>query len=206
METSSIVLAGGRSARLGHDKVSITIGNRNLLDLVLNWMASLSQEVILVTAGEQRLPELNKRAKVKVVADIYPDKGPLGGIYTGLVASASFYNLVVASDMPFLNPALLRYMLQVSANFDIVVPRTGNLVEPLHAIYSKNCLSPMEPMLKQNELAISQLFPKVKTRYVENEEIERFDPNHLSFFNINTRADWLKAEKIAKDIGCYDKR
>jgi molybdopterin-guanine dinucleotide biosynthesis protein A len=91
-------------------------------------------------------------------------------------------------------------MMQLSADFDIVVPRVGDLVEPLHAIYTKRCLEPIENMLKQSNLKISQLFPLVKTRYVEASEIERFDPRHLSFFNINTKADLERARELAREL------
>ena len=200
MEISSIVLAGGKSLRLGHDKVFETVGDQNLLDLVIDRVAPLSRETILVTASNNALVKSDKYSGLKAVTDIYPGKGPLGGVYTGLITSNSFCNLVVASDMPFLNPALLRHMMEVLADFDLVVPRVDDLVEPLHAIYTKNCLEPMERLLKQDKLPIHRLFPMVRTRYVEADEIEPFDPEHLSFFNINTRADLLKAEEIARGM------
>jgi len=200
LEISCIVLAGGRSSRLGHDKVFKTVGDRNLLDLVIDRVAPLSREMILVAASSNTLARSDKYPALKIVTDVLPGKGPLGGIYTGLLTSSSVYNLVVASDMPFLNSALLQYMVQVSADFDIVVPRAGALVEPLHAIYTKNCLEAMENLLKHNELPVRRLLTMVRTRYVEAEEIERFDPEHLSFFNINTKADLLKAEEIARGI------
>ena len=198
METSGIVLAGGKSLRLGFDKVLETVGNRSLLQLVISGVAAFSREVIIVTTSEQTIPRSIDYSRLKVVNDIYPGKGPLGGIYTGLATSTSFYNLVVASDMPFLNQALLRYMIQLSANFDLVVPRVGKLVEPLQAVYTKSCLAPIERMIKQDKLSVSQLFPLVKTRYVEAEEIERFDPKHLSFFNVNTKADLKRARELAR--------
>ena len=200
MEISSIVLAGGNSLRLGHDKVFETVGDRSLLDLVIDRVTPLSRETILVTASNNALVKSDKYPGLKAVTDIYPGKGPLGGVYTGLITSSSFCNLVVASDMPFLNPALLRHMMEVLADFDLVVPRVDDLVEPLHAIYTKNCLEPMERLLKQDKLPIHRLFPMVRTRYVEADEIEPFDPEHLSFFNINTRADLLKAEEIARGM------
>lgn len=200
MEISCIVLAGGRSSRLGHDKVFKTVGDRNLLELVIDRVAPLSQETILVTASSNNLTRSDKYPALKIVTDVQPGKGPLGGIYTGLLTSSSFCNLVVASDMPFLNPALLQYMVQVSADFDIVVPRAGDLVEPLHAIYTKNCLDTMEDLLKSNELPVRRLLTMVRTRYVEAEEIETLDPEHLSFFNINTRSDLLKAKEIARGM------
>ncbi|MGB2814566.1 MAG: molybdenum cofactor guanylyltransferase [Dehalococcoidales bacterium] len=200
MEISSIVLAGGKSLRLGHDKVFETVGDQNLLDLVIDRVAPLSRETILVTASNNALVKSDKYPGLKAVTDIYPGKGPLGGVYTGLITSSSFCNLVVASDMPFLNPALLRHMMEILSDFDLVVPRVSNLVEPLHAIYTKNCLEPMEHLLKQDKLSIHRLFPMVRTRYLEADEIEPFDPEHLSFFNINTRSDLSKAEEIARGM------
>ena len=205
METSSIVLAGGKSLRLGYDKVLETVGNRSLLQLVVSAVTALSSEVIIVATNEQTIPQSIDYSNLKVATDIYTGKGPLGGIYTGLANSTSFYNLVVASDMPFLNQDLLHYMIQLSANFDLVIPRMGNLVEPLHAIYTKSCLAPIKDMIKQDKLSVNQLFSLVKTRYVEAEEIERFDPKHLSFFNINSKADLRRAREIARGLS-DDKR
>jgi len=198
LETSCIVLAGGKSLRLGYDKVLETIGNTSLLERVISRVSLLSSEVIIVTANEPTNLELADYPKLRILCDTYPGKGPIGGIYTGLVTSTSFYNLVVASDMPFLNHNLLHYMIQLSANFDLVVPRVGNLVEPLHAVYTKKCLATIEQMIKQDKLSVNQLFHLVKTRYVEAEEIERFDPKHLSFFNINTKADLKRARELAR--------
>ncbi len=136
-------------------------------------------------------------SKVRTVFDLYPGKRALGGVYTGLVHSTSFHNLVVACDMPFLNTELLRYMIELSSGFDAVVPRLGGKVEPLHAVYSKNCLTPIEELMEQGDLRVYRLLDLVKVRYVEQREIDRFDPEHLSFFNINTKADLEKAEELA---------
>lgn len=145
---------------------------------------------------------------MKVVGDIYPGKGSLGGIYTGLVASDSLYNIVVACDMPFLNQGLLRYMIEIADNFDLVIPRLGNTIEPLHAVYSKRCLAPIEHLLEQDDLQIFKFFPAVKVRYMEADEIDRFDPEHLSFFNINTEADLKTARELSNGEGIihHDKR
>ena len=206
METSCIVLAGGKSLRLGHDKVLETIGNRSLLEQVVSCASSLSNDIIIVAAEKQTVPQLEGYSKLRIVTDIYPGKGPLGGIYSGLVASTSLYNLVVASDMPFLNQALLRYMIQLSVNFDLVAPRVGNLVEPLHAVYTKSCLAPIERMIKQGKLSVYKLLHLVRVRYVETEEIDKFDPKHLSFFNINTEADLEIARDLARGDISNDKR
>lgn len=198
METSCIVLAGGKSLRLGRDKVLENISNRSLLEQVVHRVSLLTGNIIIVSDRERTFLQLAGYPKLKIVTDIYPDKGPLGGIYTGLTVSTSFYNFVVASDMPFLNQGLLRHMMQLAGNFDLVAPRVGNLVEPLHAIYTKSCLAPIERMIKQQKLSVYQLLRLVRVRYVEAEEIERFDPKHLSFFNINTEADLKVAQDLAR--------
>jgi molybdopterin-guanine dinucleotide biosynthesis protein A len=196
LDISCIVLAGGKGLRLGRKKTLETINNATLLQTVVSQLAFLNSDTIIVTANEESFPRLTG-SKLRVVTDIYPGKGPLAAIYTGLKISDSFYNLVVACDMPFLNRDLLRYMVQVAPDYDIVVPRVGDMVEPLHAIYSKECLVPIETLIKQDSLSVNHLFALVRTRYVETEEIDRFDPQHLSFFNINTQDDLRKARKLA---------
>jgi molybdopterin-guanine dinucleotide biosynthesis protein A len=198
LEISCIILAGGKSTRLGHDKVLEKIGSLSLLEQVISRIGSLSREIIIVTAKERTFARLESRPKVKIVSDIFPGQGSLGGIYTGLVKSNSFYNLVLAADMPFVSGSLLRYMIGVAEGFDFILPRVNGLFEPLHAIYSKNCTAPIESILNQGKKVIIELFKYVKVRYVEAEEVDRFDPKHMSFFNINTREELEMARKIAR--------
>ena len=198
MDTSCIILAGGKSLRLGHDKVLEKVGNSSLIEQVISRIDSLSKEIIIVTAEKRTFLELKGNPKLKYVSDIFPGKGSLGGIYTGLVASNSHYNLVLAADMPFLNQSLLCYMIEIADGFDFVLPRIGKFYEPLHAIYSRNCISPMESLLKRERRVIIELFDYVKVKYIEEKEIDRFDPKHLSFFNINTNDDLELAKKIAR--------
>ncbi len=199
MDISCIVLAGGKGLRLGQDKALETVGNKSLLQRVVSNLSLFNCDVIIVTAREQSLLQSIDYPMLRMVTDTYPGKGALGGIYTGLAASDSFYNLVVACDMPFLNHDLLHYMMQLSLGFDVVVPRLRDMVEPLHAVYSKDCLAPIESLLEQGKLSITELFTLVRVRYVEAEEIDRFDTRHLSFFNINTEADLNMARELAKD-------
>jgi molybdopterin-guanine dinucleotide biosynthesis protein A len=200
LNINCIVLAGGKGLRLGRDKVREIIGDRNLLQWVVSGLSCFNSDIIIVTVREKPLPQLNVYPRFRIVTDTYPAKGALGGIYTGLAVSSSRYNIVVAGDMPFLNQALLHYMVDVSPGFDLVIPRVGNMVEPLHAIYSKGCLIPIERLLSQGNLKVRALFDLVKVRYVEADEIERFDPKHLSFFNINTGADLEIAQQLAKEM------
>ena len=197
MDIGCIVLAGGKGLRLGRDKTLETFGNASLLERVVTTLSLFDSDIIIVTASKRSLPQLIGYPKLRTAVDIYPGKGVLGGIYTGLVASDSFYNLVVACDMPFLNQTLLRYMANLADGFDVVLPRLGNMIEPLHAVYSKNCLAAIEKLLKQDNLKISNLFTLVRVRYIEADDINQFDPKHLSFFNINTEADLKVARELA---------
>jgi molybdopterin-guanine dinucleotide biosynthesis protein A len=200
LDISCIVLAGGKGLRLGRDKALETVGDKSLLQRVVSNLSLFNRDIIIVTAGGQSLSQLVNYPKSRIVPDAYPGKGALGGICTGLTASDSFYNLVVACDLPFLNHDLLHYLIQLSPSFDVVVPRLGDMVEPLHAVYSKNCLASAESLLKQGNLSITELFTLVRVRYVGAEAIDRFDPKHLSFFNINTEADLNRARKLVKNI------
>ncbi len=196
MDISCIVLAGGRGLRLGRNKVTVTVGSKSLLERVVSRLSFLNTDIIVVTAKKEPLPQSIDYPRLRTVNDIYPGCGSLGGIYTGLVASDSFYNLVVACDMPFLNRRLLSYMVQLADGFDLVIPRFNDMVEPLHAVYSRDCIGPAELLLKQGELQIRQFFPSVRVRYVGAEEVDRFDPGHLSLFNINNEAALRKARDL----------
>jgi molybdopterin-guanine dinucleotide biosynthesis protein A len=191
--------------RLGRDKVLEVIDGSNLLQRVVSQLSSFNSNIVVVVASGKSLPQFADYPRLRIATDIYPGKGALGGLHAGLSASNKFYNLVVACDMPFLNQALLQYMVQLSPGFDLVVPRVGELVEPLHAVYSRDCLATIERLLNEGEIKVRALFELVKVRYVEADEIERFDPRHLSFFNINTEADLKTAQKLAKEIS-GDKR
>jgi molybdopterin-guanine dinucleotide biosynthesis protein A len=205
LDIGCIVLAGGKGLRLGRDKTLEVIGKSNLLQRVVSQLSSFNSNIIVVVARGRSLSQFSRYPRFRIVTDIYPGKGALGGIHAGLTASSSQYNLVVACDMPFLNQALLQYMVQLSPGFDLVVPRVGDWVEPLHAVYSKDCLTPIERLLNQGEIRVRALFELVKVRYIEGDEISRFDPKHLSFFNVNTEADLERAQQLLKETS-IDKR
>ena len=197
LEANAIVLAGGQSLRLGYNKILEIVGGRSLLEQVVSCVASLSNEIVVVAAEGQVIPRFEDYPDMRVVTDIYPGKGPLGGIYTGLKNSTSDCNLVVAADMPFLNCALMDYMLSLVDGVDLVAPRVSGQIEPLHAVYMQSCLPAIKKMINEGVLGVHKLFSRVKVRYVEAAEIARFDPEQRSFFNINTDNDLQVAREIA---------
>jgi len=180
--TDCIVLAGGRSTRLGRNKIIENIGNKSLLERVISQLTYFKGSIFVVIGMEKALQLFVSCPEVKIVSDLFPGKGSLGGIYTGLVESNSFINIVVAGDMPFLNKNLLNHMIEIINGFDIVVPRVEGKIEPLHAVYTKECIKPIEALLNRGNLKIIDFFDSVKVKYIEKEEIEKYDPEHLSFF------------------------
>jgi molybdopterin-guanine dinucleotide biosynthesis protein A len=182
--------------RLGRVKALERINKQSLIELTIDCLSIVSQALLVVTSQEQFRLVAAARLKGKVIVDIYPGKGALGGIYTGLASADSFYSLVVGCDMPFLNRDLLCYLIDLAPNFDVVVPRIDDMLEPLHAVYSRDCLAPIKELIDKDRLGVSQLFNLVKTRYVGKDEIAKFDPRCLSFFNINTLDDLRKAKDL----------
>jgi len=191
---SGIVLAGGHSSRLGMDKSFVNANGQPLIEHIVAKLTKLSDDVIIVTNS----PENYNHLEAKLVGDIYPGKVALGGIYSGLRAATNAHSLVVACDMPFLDLNLLRYMILLACGHDVVIPRIGGFLEPLHAIYSKSCLEPIDHLLARGGLKIIDFFPEVRVRYVEESEVDIFDPQHLSFFNVNTPSDLAKMKKLAR--------
>jgi molybdopterin-guanine dinucleotide biosynthesis protein A len=195
---TSIILAGGKSSRLGRNKALQVIEGKSLIQWVVDHLAILTTEIIIATAHGEASP-CSSAVRIKTVGDIYPGKGPLGGIHSGLIASSSSWAIVVGCDTPFLSIGLLEYMTQVLADSDVALPRIGEMIEPLCAVYSKSCLASIQELLEQDERRIRKLFSIVRVKYVEEDEINSFDPEHLSFFNINNQDDLERARKLATE-------
>ncbi len=198
---TSIVLAGGAGMRLGKNKPLEVVGGRTLLQRVIDSLDPISDSILVVTGQGQPFPPVEaKGARMAFASDIYPGKGALGGIYTGLSISESSHSLVVAADMPFLKPGLLSYLMDAAAGFDVVMPRMQGLIHPLHAVYSRACLPAIREELEKGRLQIRSILPRVRVRYVEEAQIDSIDPDHLSFFNVNTPDDLEEAGRIARTL------
>ena len=144
---------------------------------------------MLVADASDKYSDLGMTA----VCDIVPRTGPLGGILTALDAAVTYYIFVVACDMPFLNMRLMQFMRNNINGADVVVPCLGMRYEPLLAIYSKRCIEPIRRLIDDGQLRITALYDMVKTKVIGEEMVRRFDPQALSFFNINTMEDYERA-------------
>lgn len=195
-DVTGIILAGGKSSRLGRDKAFEAIDRETLIERAVRQLSELD-ELIVVTS--ERIASLLDacRLRARIVKDVHTGQGPMGGLHAGLLAASSDYSLVVACDLPFLNQDLLRYMIGLRRGYDLVVPRVSGMPEPLHAVYSKSCLPAIERRLSEGRPMVYSLLEGIRVRFVEQEEVEKFDPRHLSFFNINSTADIEKARELA---------
>ncbi len=191
-----VILAGGRSRRMGQNKAGIVLGGVTLLERAANNLKNIFPRVLVVTSPEQEisLPD------VESVQDIEQGYGSLMGVYTGL-KHAGESAFVVACDMPFLQEGLIRHMVEKAPGHDVVVPRPGGLYEPLHAIYSPACLPFMEQAIERKERRITSFYEKVKVLSIEDEVLHRLDPEGIGFFNINSPDDLAQAEEILSKKG-----
>jgi molybdopterin-guanine dinucleotide biosynthesis protein A len=203
---SLLILAGGKSTRMGQDKAWLMLDGRPLVMRVIDRVLPLVDEVIVSTnqpnAFDVWLPSLTIPACT--VADRYPNVGPLAGLHAGLLAARSDLVLVLATDMPFVNPALITYLSQVATDdaVDAVVPQilspeTRQIgLEPLHAIYRKSCLPAIEVSITANQRRVVSFLDRVRLRVVSPDEISPYDPLFRSFANVNTPQDWSDAQRM----------
>jgi molybdopterin-guanine dinucleotide biosynthesis protein A len=186
---SAIVLAGGRSSRMGRPKALLHFDNEPLIVHIVTALRTLCADVVVVGAPEQELPSL----PAKVIRDAVAYQGPVGGICYGLGAIDGEVAIVVACDSAFLSLPLLSHLLDRIREHDVVVPLWGGRFQPLHAAYRRTVLPILEQQLARGELRPVDLFGKVRTLNIDEEEIRRFDPDGSSFFNMNTPEDYAQA-------------
>ncbi len=196
LNMTGIVLAGGESRRMGSDKAFLPINGLPMIEHVIRALRTVCGHIIVVTNS----PRDYERYDVEVAGDALNSRGSLVGLYSGLLQSSDDQNLVVACDMPFLSPGLLAYMARISADYQVVLPRVGDFIEPLHALYRRDLLPIIEERLRRDERRIRDLFTGLRIRYVTGTEIDAFDPSRRSFINVNTREEYEEA--TCSDLEC----
>jgi molybdopterin-guanine dinucleotide biosynthesis protein A len=201
---SAAILAGGKSRRMGRDKALLEIGGRPLLEIVADRLAPLVADLIVVASDR---PDYD-RFGLPVYPDRYSEAGSLGGIFTALDAARFEHCLVVACDMPLINPDLVAFMAAQPRDYDVLVPALpaersdqggDETLETLHAIYSKRCLPAIRSRLDAGRYKIVGFFDDVRVRRLDVATVRRFDPELHSFFNANTpeEFDWA-AEQLQR--------
>ena len=187
---SAAILAGGRASRFGGlDKSAHVVEGRTILDRQIAELSALTTDLLLVGG---RLATPGARA----VADIVPDCGPLGGLHAALTAARGDAVFVVACDMPYITSAFARYLLDLSAHADVVVPRTEHGYHPLCAVYTRACLEPVARRLADRRLKLMDLVLELRSRVVTVEEINPFGDRHRLLANVNTPAEHAGIEAL----------
>ena len=190
-DATAVVLAGGKSSRMGRPKALLLFDNEPLIAHIVGALQHGFGEVVVVAAPGQELPSL----PVKLVRDEVPYQGPVGGIYYGLKAAGSEFSFVTSCDAAFLSPPLILHLISRISNYDVVVPYWQERFQPLHAVYRRSVLPLLRVQLERGELRPVYLFDKVRTCTIGEDAIRRFDPEGLSFFNMNTPADYEEVLK-----------
>lgn len=194
-------MAGGKSSRMGENKAFVLLQGRPLIEHILARVAQVPgvDETILIT----NQPEQYAHLHLPAYPDLIPNKGALGGVLTALHYSRSDAVLVVACDMPFIDPALLQYMASLRAEpsgpYDVIAPRVGDLPQGTLAIYAKTCIPTIRQRIAEGRLKLFGFYDLVKVRYLDEAETQRIDPQGLSFLNINTPDELDAANHLTAD-------
>jgi molybdopterin-guanine dinucleotide biosynthesis protein A len=194
---TAVIIAGGQSRRMKTDKAFVEVGGKRLIERVLSVITPLFSEILI----NSNKPDAYKEWGLPVIQDIFMGKGALGGIYTGLVHTKANYVFCVACDMPALNPDLIRFMQQQVDGCDALIPKTPDGIHPLHTMYSKQCYKVIEELLQRDKLKISDVFSRIRSKYLTDQQIRQFDPHFESFLNINTLEDLQIARKKYQEKG-----
>lgn len=196
---TAIILAGGKSSRMGFDKQFLKIEQRSIMDSMIHKLSKEFDEIIIVTNKPEHYLGLGH----KITGDIFENMGPLAGIHAGLKISNSQYALVVACDMPNINMKYIKYMKTQIGNHGCTT-KFGNYLEPFISYYSKDVIINIEEFLKTNRKSIHGFLPTIEFNYIEERVARSFSPNWNMFLNLNTKEDLnnflLKSEAGINEI------
>lgn len=197
MKVTGVVQAGGKSTRMGgRPKALIELGGRCIVERVVAALAPAVDEILIVT----NTPELYAFLELPMVGDVYPGRGSLGGIYSGLKAAGGVA-LTVACDMPFLHPEVVRLVASRAGEGDVVIPRVGNRLETMHAAYGKACLPHIEKRLLAGQLKIVEFLAGVRVVEISEADVARFRDPAVAFMNVNTPDELERARALVTELG-----
>lgn len=192
------IQAGGQSSRMGEDKALKKFFGRPLIQRVIERLTPIADEIIVTTNRPEDYAFLNLR----LFTDLKPGRGALGGLYTAIASASHPIVAIVACDMPFASATLIetasRLLVDAEREADVVIAKSEEGYEPLHAIYRREtCLPAIESAIDADQWKVIAWFPNVKVRVLTPEELKESDPSGLAFWNVNTPEEFAKAEQIA---------
>lgn len=194
---SAVIQAGGKSSRMGVDKAFVLLHGKPLIAHVLERLRQIEPDELFIIANPSDQSDQYARLNVPVIPDQIHDKGPLGGITTALEAARNPNLLVVACDMPFIDPRFLAYIVRLQREapvpYDAIVPRFEGQAQGLHALYHKTCLPTFQTCLDNNQLRLTDIFTTLNVRYIDEAEYVALGLDARSFTNINTPEELHRA-------------
>jgi molybdopterin-guanine dinucleotide biosynthesis protein A len=190
---TGLIMAGGKSRRLGQDKRFLMLGGKSCLQRVLHAYHGLFDEILVVADAKEPFQSMGLR----VVEDLIPGRATLGGLYTGLRYAGGDRVFAAAVDMPCLSADTIRIVLEQADQGDIVIPDLNGKLQPMHAVYSKACLPYLMELVEASRLKVQELcaIPGLRLHRIPQSVFERVDPELRSFFNINTPEDLALARR-----------
>lgn len=197
IQTTCIILAGGRSSRMGTDKALLPFTNTphsTFLTHLAATLSSLCDELLLVARDEEQAARYKvDAANVRIVTDKVPDYGPLMGIYSGLSAIQAAKALIVAVDMPFVQPALVSLLLARASATAMTVPVVNAVPQVLCAVYPRSLLPLIETSIAQGRRDPRSLLTSAPVQYIDEAQLRVVDPQLRSFINVNTPEEWRES-------------
>ncbi len=197
---SAIVLAGGRSARMGRAKATLPFGGVTLIERIVAELRRVTDDIVVVTAPETDAIALPELGTAKIVRDQCAYRGPVGALARGLREARHEGAFACSCDLPMLRAEVVAWiasLLSNSCSHDAAVPQIGGKFQPLHAAYRRRYAAALEAMLAREEYRLSSIVGAAEVRIISEDEYRRVDPDALSCFNINTPADYGRALKLA---------
>ncbi|MBI4611046.1 MAG: molybdenum cofactor guanylyltransferase [Candidatus Rokubacteria bacterium] len=192
MTVTGVIQAGGKSTRMGgKPKALIELGGKRIIERIVEALGTALSDLLIVT----NTPESYAFLGLPMVPDVFPDHGSLGGIYSGLRAARGDA-FTVACDMPFLHPEVVRLVVSHAGTADVVIPRVGDRLETMHALYGKACLPHMEALLRARRFKIISFFDRVRVREIPEPEVARYRDPAVCFMNVNTPDELTRAREL----------
>ncbi|UAC47977.1 molybdenum cofactor guanylyltransferase [Bacillus aquiflavi] len=197
MGATCIILAGGKSSRMGTNKALLKIEGITVIERMINELTKIVKHVLVVTNQFDDYSFIN----VPLVEDHYKGKGPLAGIQAGLNAVKTEKNMIVACDLPFVSSRLAKELLVELDKYDAVVPEINGQLHPLFGAYHKDCLQVVNRLLDSVQLKIRQLLNQVHVKIKTSEDFAKFSASYMNIalYNMNNRQEYEEAVKLVKD-------
>ncbi|MBT2657703.1 molybdenum cofactor guanylyltransferase [Bacillus sp. ISL-18] len=196
MKAAAIILAGGKSSRMGTNKALLKINEKTNIERIVDKLKLLFDDIILVTNDSEQYEFLS----VRMVPDHYPGQGPLAGVQAGLTASDYDLNLIVACDMPFLSNELAEALVTNALHYDAVIPVIHGKQQPLFSVFKKQTAAVIEEQIQAGQLRMKHLLDHLNVLYLTEKELETYCQMGLDqvFFNMNHPEEYEEAKKKAE--------